>query len=968
MSPSGLRLGSLTSFVGREREITEAAELLRSGRLLTLTGAGGSGKTRLARAVAETVQAEFRDGVVWVPLATVTQAALVSRRVAEEVGVSEAGSSAGLEAVAAALEGRSLLLVLDDCEHLVEAVAGTAEELLRGCPELTVLATSREALGVPGERAWLVPPLSIPPEDPASVAELLDSEAAQLFLDRARDAVPSFEIDPENAGPVARICRRLDGIPLALELAAARVRVLAPSQIASRLDDAFRLLTGGRRTDLPRHRTLRATMDWSYELLSPAERLLLQRLSVFAGGCTLEAAEAVCSDTELSAGEVLERLAALVDRSMVGMRERGASARYGLLETVRLYATERLEESGDVASRRVRSRHAGHFLALAESAVPRLERLEHAPEVVAGFDVEQDNFRAALAWAVEEEPVVALRMAAALSWFWINAGRWREGARWLEVALAPEAADDGDPGARASALSGAGALAYLLHDIPRARAFYEEAAELWRVLSEPRERARTLAMLAQILAESEEGEAALVAAREAVETAREVGEGWVLAWTLACQGTVYRSLHRLEEAEEAYAGAEAAARMQEIPGAWLLEAPLGRALVAMLDGQTERAALHALVAVRLARSMARPWYMARTLLACAAVAARGGDAEKAARFLGGISAAHEEETPLLPHEHRLLEELSRTVGDALGEEAFAGARAAGAELASERALEGAEEFLESRATAAPVDASALSTGSPAGGRPPGLAVLALGPLEIQRNGLPLLDDAWQYAKPRELFLYLVCHPGGRTREQVGLAFWPEASAAQVKNNFHVALHRVRRVLGDAGSVVLDQDRYRLHPELEVAFDADRFEREVPPAVRALDEGQTDPAAVAALREALALYRGDFLEGEPVGDWAEERGDRLRRLFVRGQAALGEAHFREERFAEAVEAFERLILVEPLHEEACRRLMTCRARAGDRAGALRLYRRLHALLADELDAEPETETEELAERLRENRPI
>src|SRR5918997_3914016 len=338
----------LTSFVGREREIAEARDLLAEQRLLTLTGPGGCGKTRLALKAAAELAERFEDGVWLVELASLSDPALVPQTVAFALGMREQPGRLLTDTLSEYLELKKMLLVLDNCEHLVEACAQLAEALLRACPNLRILATSREALGITGETGWLVPSLSLPdPRYLPPVDELPRYEAARLFIERAAAMLPTFELTDRNAAAVARLCRGLDGIPLAIELAAARVKVLSVEQIAERLHDRFRLLTLGSRTALPRHRTLRATIDWSHDLLSEEEKVLFRRLSVFVGGFALGAAEAVCVGEDLEENEVLDLLSHLVDKSLVVMQERGGGMRYGLLETVRQYGREKLEESGE---------------------------------------------------------------------------------------------------------------------------------------------------------------------------------------------------------------------------------------------------------------------------------------------------------------------------------------------------------------------------------------------------------------------------------------------------------------------------------------------------------------------------------------------------------------------------------------------------------------------------------------------
>src|SRR5918998_1234587 len=366
--PNNLPL-ELSSFVGREKELVEIERLLEDSRLLTLTGSGGCGKTRLALAVAGEVVEDFEDGVWLVDLASLADPALVPQAVASPLGVREQPGRSLIETLSDYLGSKKVLLILDNCEHLIGACAELAEALLHSCPNLRVLATSREALGITGEVAWPVPSLSLPdlrrlPE----VESLARYEAARLFLERTAAVNPTFALTEQNAVAVDQICYRLDGIPLAIELAAARAKVLSVEQIAERLDDSFGLLSAGGRTAMPRHRTLHATMDWSHELLPDEERALFRRLSVFAGGFLLGAAESVCAGEELERGEVLELLSHLVDKSLVVAREVSGEARYRLLETVRQYAREKLSESDEAEL--LRERHAGFYLALAEEAEP----------------------------------------------------------------------------------------------------------------------------------------------------------------------------------------------------------------------------------------------------------------------------------------------------------------------------------------------------------------------------------------------------------------------------------------------------------------------------------------------------------------------------------------------------------------------------------------------------------------------
>jgi predicted ATPase len=439
-SVSGPGLPSqLTSFVGRERELAEAAVLLRDARLLTLTGAGGCGKTRLALVLAGHRGEDFAEGVWPVELAALGEPELVGPAIAQALGTRLASDRAPEIALAGHIGDRPLLLLLDNCEHLIEPVARLAEALLGRCPNLTVLATSREPLRIPGEVTWRVPSLSLPRLIPGAPAEeSLAAESMRLFATRAAQAAPGFKLDGDNADAVACLCHRLDGMPLAIELAAARVSVLTPAQIIERLDDSLDLLSGGARTAMTRQQTLRATLDWSFELLEHSEQVLLRRLAVFAGGFGLEAAEDVGTEDPLRRNGAVAVLGRLIDKSLVHIEEGSEDRRYRLLETVRQYAVERLEEAGERST--FERRHRDWYLALAESDPTPAGELP-ARTTLRGLDSERDNLRAALASALLADPQAALRLALALWRFWLMRGYLAEGYRWLVAALAaaPEA-------------------------------------------------------------------------------------------------------------------------------------------------------------------------------------------------------------------------------------------------------------------------------------------------------------------------------------------------------------------------------------------------------------------------------------------------------------------------------------------------------------------------------------------------
>lgn len=562
----------LSSFVGRVRELAEVSEALAATRALTLTGAGGCGKTRLALQAAADSLDRYPDGAWWVELAPLTDPQLLGDAVATAVGVRPLPGQTPIDATVAHLANKRALVVLDNCEHLLEPSAQLAESLLRGCPDLTVLVTSREPLGLPGETSWLVPPLSLPAERaPEPTESLAQSDAVRLFIERAAQVRSNFAVTSENAPAVAQICHDLDGIPLAIELAAARVRMLSVEQIAAGLADRFRLLTGGARTALARQQTLRASVDWSHELLGEPERMLLRRLGVFAGGFTLDSCEEVCAGEGLDRYAILDVLTSLVDKSLVLTEEHGPLVRYRLLETVRHYALDRLVAAGE--TERMRDRHRDAFLALAEAVEPQLLS-EREPEAIALLDVEAANLHAAIGWAAQTEPELALRLTAALTFWWRYSGLFAAGDAALRLAL--EAASEEFSALRARALwarayiaIGAGEPELAQRSANEALAIGEELEDEWiqgraldalallQVWPDPRaavriaERSRTLGRaagdefvfadatqtLAGALYLQDHYGAALRYLDEAFEVGERLGNREIIAWHWLFQGT-----------------------------------------------------------------------------------------------------------------------------------------------------------------------------------------------------------------------------------------------------------------------------------------------------------------------------------------------------------------------------------------------------------------------------------------------
>jgi non-specific serine/threonine protein kinase len=511
----------VTSFVGRERALVELRERLATTHLLTLTGSGGCGKTRLALKVAEDLLAFYPDGVWLVDLAPVNDPALVPQAVAFALDVREVPGRPMLATVLEFLVARHLLLILDNCEHVVYACAQIADDVLQSCAQVHLLATSRELLGVRGETTMRVPSLALPELTPgAALAALRENEAIQLFIERARAVEPGFDLTKENVEALVRICQRLDGIPLALELAAARVRLLTVDQIATRLDDRFRLLIGGSRTTLRRQQTLRALIDWSHDLLAPEERILFRRLAVFAGGWSLAAAEAVSASDGLADDEVLDWLSGLVDKSLVVVEGQVGETRYHFLETVRAYAGEKLSNAGETAS--VRDRHRDWYVALAEQAEPNFfgptSRLW-----IARLRGDYANVQAALEWCLEMDPDTGLRLVGSLWPIWFLTSKYVEGVRWLGACL--ERASATAP-ARGKALLGAGYCGRSIGaaNLSQARAWTEECVALARAAEDRSLLARALVNLGSVYTLAKDYVTARAVLEESVALCREIGD------------------------------------------------------------------------------------------------------------------------------------------------------------------------------------------------------------------------------------------------------------------------------------------------------------------------------------------------------------------------------------------------------------------------------------------------------------
>jgi len=551
-----------TSFIGHEDDLAEYVELLGQVRLLTLTGIGGCGKTRLAIKLAERVLPSFPDGVWFLDLAPLSDAERLPLTVITTLGIHKRADQPHVETLCRHLASRQLLLVLDNCEHLVAASAALAQSLLSAAPGVRVLATSREGLNVPGERTVTVRSLALPAiGSEHDIPRLESCETVRLFVERARLAVSKFSLDAKTAPAVAEICRRLDGIPLAIELAAARVKVLSVEEIRARQDDRFRLLTGGRTTALARQQTLLAAIEWSYDHLAPDEQQLLRLLSVFAGGWTLAGAMRVIGD-HADEYEVLDLLTRLLDRSLVTIeRTEGGTTRYAMLETVRQYALERLNQSGEGDA--ARTRHLEYYVALAEEAEPKLSGGKQG-EWLVRLKAELDNLLQALAWCdqADDRGELGLRLAYALLGFWYHLGLIELGHQVTLAALGRAGAGARNR-VRARVLVGAGSLSRSVDRCDEANEYAVDALSIARETGDDKLAVESLLILGYLLNDRGSTAASLGHLEEALTLARDLGDKVLVAKALNGLGEAHRAAGNMEAAQPLYEQSLALAREQE---------------------------------------------------------------------------------------------------------------------------------------------------------------------------------------------------------------------------------------------------------------------------------------------------------------------------------------------------------------------------------------------------------------------
>lgn len=697
---AGHRLPAQTApFIGRSRELAEVEQLLGRSRLLTLTGAGGTGKTRLALQLAEAIAPTFADGVCFVDLAPLADHALVMKAIAGALGVVEHGPGELLETLKRVLARRELLLLIDNFEHVI-AAAPLLSELLASAPRLKALVTSREPLHLSGEQEYTVPPLTLPDAGAVSAQRLTESEAGMLFVRRAQMVRPRFEATDADAPAIARICIRLDGLPLAIELAAARCKLLTPQALLARLEDAagdaaFQVLAGSSRDAPPRQRTLRDTIAWSYNLLSADEQRLFARLAVFHGGRSLEAIEAVCA--EGLSTDVFDCLASLVDKSLVQQRD-GADGepRFALLDMIQAYARERLEASGEAAA--TRRRHAEYFVALAERAEPEL-RLAGYDRWCRVFELELDNLRAALEWslsapaAAEGGVTLGVRLMAATGMFWYGKGYHVEGFRWAQQLLAR--LDEAPAAHHPRFLISAGRLAWF-QDLDAGRRLIRWALDRSRELGDALQAAWALSFLGYTLLH--EPDAALPLAEEGLAAFRALGHLPGIAQALNIIGEIARVNGDDARARQVYE--ECLAVCQRTGEAGRIHYMYGNlAFLAQHAGDAERAWQLAHQGLLLARDRQDRNDIADAIITMAGSLVAGGAPpqgtfRRAARLLGAAEAEHERMGTFLqpsnrPEYHRILAKVRGRLDDGLFQAAWAEGRDMTLEQALAYALEGA---------------------------------------------------------------------------------------------------------------------------------------------------------------------------------------------------------------------------------------------------------------------------------------
>jgi predicted ATPase/DNA-binding SARP family transcriptional activator len=980
----------LPPLVGRQAELTEVERLLARTRLLTLAGPGGVGKTRLALQVARDVCITYADGAWLVELGALVEPEMLEDVVAAALGVSEAPARAAGAQLLAFLESRETLLVLDNCEHLLPACAYFVETLVPACPRVRVLATSREVLGSTHEAVWRVPPLPLPAwQKGVSPEQAMAADAVQLFVQRAAATAPGFTLTADNAAVVVDICRRLDGLPLAIELAAGWVRMLALEQIAVQVATAGHALGSGRRTAPARHRTLAATMAWSYRLLTPEEQALFRRLSVLQGAFGLETVEAVYGEQcEVLHAQVLR----LIDSSLVEVVRRDREARYRLLETVRQYGIERLRTEDDAGAVHERYCHWAEHLV---EAAARIASDDAEAAALDRLELEVDHLRAVLGWLYEQRQTErALRLATSLVGFWRQRGHIGEGRRWLEMGLAAEAA----PASlltRARALNALGVLLMWQCAYEQAQAAHDEALAIFRQACERQGIAMTLFRLGFLADKRAEYQAATTYLQQSLDQFAALGDDAGVDIARNRLGVTALNAGKYERAS---AHLERSLDFQRAHGhtGGIAATLLNLGVLALEHGDPQRAEERLRESLDLNRRLQDSLAIAYALTYLGHVALVGNDLERAVQvFREALTTLDPESNP---------EILVRIFGGMATATARLGAVARAARLWGamehlrethgvqgrpieqrqlDREMAGVRRGADQRGYDAaweegqrmPLDAvfayagmgdASTSQGYWSSGHASkpeqaiigdtpdlGLRIYGLGSLKVYRGEQLLTAADLTYSKAKELLFYLLRH-APRTKEQIGLALWPDATPDYLRMTFRVVLYHLRRALGEQTTwIVREQQFYTFNRSLAYWFDVEAFESAVSAAARcratAPDEAQR------LLETAVSLYKGHFWDGLAASEWVVEEQDALRLKYLDALLALAQLYRTAGDVRRALETFLTAVGHDRYCEEAHRGVIACYLELGEPSQAERQYERLHRLLNDELRTRPAPET-------------